>query len=94
MKTQRAILIKALNKRFIPILLAKEFLQYELTGVDRASGQIRRAFPFGRMKRRKDAELQLLDIQMDKGGATKFVLNFGVAPPRRRRMALGKVGAK
>jgi hypothetical protein len=81
MKTKRSLLTRALQERFIPILLKNGFTQSKLTGVDAASGTIRRAFPFGYMKRPKGADLELLDIQMHPRGKLKFVLNFGVAPP-------------
>jgi len=62
-------------------LLKNGFTHAKLTGADAASGTIRRAFPFGCMKRPKGADIELLDIQMDKGGRLKFVLNFGVVSP-------------
>jgi len=81
MKTKRSLLIRALQERLVPILLKNGFTQSKLTGADAASGTIRRAFPFGCMKRLKGADIELVDIQMDKGGKLKFVLNFGVASP-------------
>lgn len=39
------------------------------------------AFPFGRMRRIKGADHELIEIQLDKRGAAKFVLNSGVVPP-------------
>lgn len=81
MKSKRSILIRALQERFIPILLKNGFTQAKLTGTEAASGTIRRAFPFGYMKRPKGSDIELLDIQMDKRGELKFVLNFGVVSP-------------
>ncbi len=33
------------------------------------------------MKRPNGKNIELLDIQMDKGGKLQFVINFGIAPP-------------
>ncbi|WP_343639632.1 hypothetical protein [Roseateles sp.] len=39
------------------------------------------AFPLGRFQRQDGLNLQLVEIQLDKRGAPKFVINVGIAPP-------------
>jgi len=92
MKTRRSLLIRALQERFVPILLRNGFVQSELKGADAASGTIRRAFPFGYMKRPKGADIELLDIQMHPRGKLKFILNFGVARPEGVELPWAKLG--
>ena len=84
MKTKRSLLIRALQERFVPILLKNGFTQSKLTGADAASGTIRRAFPFGCMKRPKGVDIELVDIQMDKRGKLRFVVYLSL----KRLMAL------
>ncbi len=80
MSEARKDLLGALEARFIPVLLAKGFKQFPLEGEENKSPEMKTAFPFGYMKRQKGGDLHLLEIQFDKHGAAKFVLNFGVVP--------------
>jgi hypothetical protein len=81
MKTKRSLLTRALQERFIPILLKNGFTQLKLTGARAANAGMRRDFPFGYMTRPKGTDIELVDIQIHPRGKLKFVMNFGVAPP-------------
>ncbi|WP_143226037.1 hypothetical protein [Acidovorax sp. 56] len=79
--TPRESLVSAVESRLIPRLTEDGFAQHPLVGVERKSAEIMMAFPFGRFKRRHSENLEIVEIQFDKNGAAKFVLNVGVAPP-------------
>jgi hypothetical protein len=81
MKTnERVLLERLIEERLISMLTAAGF---ERAALSVGGGpEISNAFPFGSMRRYRDGrDLELIDIQMDKDGAAKFVLNFGIAPP-------------
>ena len=42
---------------------------------------MRLSFPFGYMRRIKGRNFELLEVQLDKHGRAKFVVNFGIVPP-------------
>ncbi|HEX2593156.1 MAG TPA: hypothetical protein VHL34_16770 [Rhizomicrobium sp.] len=48
---------------------------------DDARGEIRAAFPFGRLRRNGPEGLELVEIQLHKRRAAAFRLNIGIAPP-------------
>jgi hypothetical protein len=74
----RAALLAALKQRLIPLLTSSGFVVHPLSGEERASAEIRGAFPLGYLKRRRGADLELLDVQFHRD---RFVLNFGVVGP-------------
>jgi hypothetical protein len=65
----------------IPFLLERGFAQHSLSNEDAKNRELRVGFPFGYMKRRNGALLELVEVQLDKHGMPKFVLNFGAVPP-------------
>ena len=77
----RESLLNALEHRFVPILVERGFVRHPLSAEDRKSQELQIAFPVGYLKRVKGANVELLEIQLDKHGKAKFVLNFGVAKP-------------
>src|SRR4051812_42603302 len=77
----RELLIEALGERFIPLLAERGFVLYPIANKESVSGELRAAFPFGQLKRTKGSDVELLEIQFDKVGAARFVINIGVVPP-------------
>jgi len=77
MPNGRKLLIGALQEGLVPVLLQKGFAQIPL---HRTSPEMERAFPFGYMRRVKQSRHESVEIQLDKRGGAKFVLNFGVVP--------------
>ena len=80
MPTKRSMLLNIFEKRFIPFLIQNDFGQYPLPKWSETHG-MKLAFPFGLMKRKKGKMVEMIKIQLDRRGAPKFVINFGVIPP-------------
>jgi hypothetical protein len=81
MSTTRTLLIRALQERLIPVFMGLGFNQLPLSPEDQGSREVSFSFPLGRLRRIKnDGSFELLEIQLDKHGAAKFRLNFGVVP--------------
>lgn len=80
MRGDRKILRRLLEKHFIPLLEAKGFERLPLPEKKRKSGELKWAFPLGRLRRIKGADHEVIEIQFDKHGGAKFTLNFGVVP--------------
>jgi hypothetical protein len=78
MLADRAALLGAVKERLIPLLTSRGFVIYPLSSKERASAELRGAFPLGCMKRRKGADLEVVEVQFHRA---RFVLNFGVVPP-------------
>jgi hypothetical protein len=78
---KRELLLQILRERLVPILTERGFEQIALSGEERRSHEINFSFPFGYMRRINGSDFELLEIQLDKHGAARFVLNFGVAIP-------------
>jgi hypothetical protein len=74
----RAALLAALKQRLIPLLASNGFVVHPLSGEERASAEMRGAFPLGYLKRRRGENLELLDVQFHRD---RFVLNLGVVGP-------------
>lgn len=74
----RAALLAALKQRLIPLLTSSGFVVHRLSDEQRASAEMRGAFPLGYLKRRRGTDLELLDVQFHRD---RFVLNFGVVGP-------------
>lgn len=81
MAQNRHLLLRILEERLIGLLLRAGFEQLPLSEAERRSPELSFGFPFGYMRRIRDRDFELLEIQLDKNGKAKFVLNFGVAPP-------------
>jgi hypothetical protein len=78
MSNARKLLIGALREGLVPVLLQNGFTQIPL---HRISPEMERVFPFGYMRRVKGSRHESVEIQLDKYGRPKFVLNCGVVPP-------------
>lgn len=79
-KTDHEHLLRALGEHFVPFLTAQKFVQHPLSTKEAASGEMLAAFPFGRLRRASGGRLDLLEIQLDKHGTPRFVINFGRVP--------------
>jgi len=79
-KNEIDTLIAALDLRLINRVKDLGIVHRSLSDAD-ASIELKRAFPFGRYVRKSGDDLQLIEIQLDKNGKVKFVINFGVVPP-------------
>lgn len=77
---QRRWLIDSIESLLLPELERHGFRRVPLTPIE-ARGEIRFAFPFGRLRREGPGGFELVEIQLDKYGAADFRLNLGVAPP-------------
>jgi hypothetical protein len=74
------------------MLVAHGFARYPLSTKERDSAEMQTAFPFGRMKRARGSELEILEIQFDKRGGARFVVNFGKVPPEGVSLPWGHFG--
>ena len=81
MAEKRDLLLRILRERLISILMERGFEQIALSKEEKRSREVNFSFPFGYMRRAKGADLELLEIQLDKHGAARFVLNFGIVSP-------------
>jgi hypothetical protein len=76
-KTRTQQLRDAVKKLFIPYILSRGFHEDKR--------ELFKPDPYGHLRRRfmrwNGNKLELLNIQFDKHGRPKFVLNFGVVPP-------------
>jgi hypothetical protein len=83
MSATRTLLIRALKDRLVPVFVARGFNQLPLSQEVQESREVRFSFPLGQLRRIKsDGSFELVEIQLDKRGASKFRLNFGVVPLR------------
>jgi len=77
--SDRKLLLQTLQDHLVPVILKDGFEQVPLPK-EISSPETKAAFPFGLMRRKKGRDFELIEIQLDKGGAPKFVVNFGIAP--------------
>lgn len=80
-ETARSVLIDAVQRELMPILASEGF--GERSEMERGKGRNREfqmAFPVSRLVRQKGGQLELVEIQFDKHGAPRFIVNFGVVP--------------
>ena len=82
MRVNRDLLLHTLRERLIPFLAGRGFDQISLSEEEQRSQEVRFSFPFGYMRRLKGTHFELLEIQLDKYGTAKFVLNFDTIPPQ------------
>ena len=75
----RNILLQEIKNRLLPIFTEKGFTLFPLSS-EEASSELKKAFPLGRLKRARAEELDIIEIQFDKKGKPKFVINFGIVP--------------
>lgn len=76
----RKILLRDIENRLIKVFVDNGFVVFPLTPEEQKSPEIKKAFPLGRLKRTNDKILEIVEIQFDKHGKAKFVINFGVVP--------------
>jgi hypothetical protein len=88
----REYLVRELEQRMLPMLLARGFVRHPLSGKERDSAEVLAAFPLGCMKRARDSELEILEIQFDKHDSPRFVINVGKVPPEGISLPWGHFG--
>ena len=76
----RNILLNDVQDRLIKLFTEDGFDIYPLTSEEKKSKEMKIAFPFGRLKRKQGEKLEIAEIQFDKYGKLKFIINFGVVP--------------
>jgi hypothetical protein len=81
MADRRKQLLDLIQERLIPVLHDIGFERVSLSRDDQRSPDMRRAFPLGILKRHRKSVLDVIEIQLDKHGAARFVVNFGIVPP-------------
>ena len=81
MADARKLLLGALREGLVPLLLEKGFAQSPLHK-ERRSREMETAFPFGYIKRARGSHHESIEIQLDKYGRARFVLNCGIVPPK------------
>jgi hypothetical protein len=69
-----------IKARLLSFFIENGFEIVPLSADEKKSREIRTAFPFGRLKRSKAGDLELVEIQLDKHGKPSFIINFGIAP--------------
>jgi hypothetical protein len=79
-KTERRWLLEAIESGLLPELMRRGFVVVPSTGDD-AHGEMRAAFPFGRLRRYGPHDLEIVEIQFHKYRPAAFRLNIGIAPP-------------
>jgi hypothetical protein len=76
---ERRWLVEALREHLLPEITRRGFEIVPLSGED-ARGEIRVAFPFGRLRRAAMGGFELIEIQLDKRSRAAFRLNAGRVP--------------
>lgn len=85
---------EALRRILLPALQARGFDRVPLDAADARSPQIRAAFPFGRLRRRRGGGFEQIEVQFDKRSPQAFRLNFGVIPEAGIAHPVAHVGAE
>lgn len=70
--TDREKLLKILSDLFIPVIEAKGFSRHQI--------HKEKNFPFGDFRREGASGFEVIEIQFDKNGGARFVINFGIIP--------------
>jgi hypothetical protein len=74
-------LLEAIRARLLPEFVRRGFEVVPLSDED-ARGEIRAAFPFGRLRRKGVNGFELIEVQLHPRDLAKFRINLGIAPPR------------
>ncbi|MEW5250840.1 DUF4304 domain-containing protein [Microbulbifer sp. 2201CG32-9] len=75
----RKLLIEELASRLLEPWLKKGFGLVSL-GSDEKGAELETAFPLGRLKKDRNGDIEIIEVQFDKYGAARFVINFGIVP--------------
>lgn len=78
-RQRRKWLLESIESLLLPELERRGFQRVPLTP-EEARGELRIAFPFGRLRREGPRGFELVEIQLDKYGSPVFRLNLGVVP--------------
>lgn len=77
--TFRRVMVKAAREHLVQDFLNRGFQQHPLPPQERKSA-LAVAFPLGRLKRPRNGDLEIVEIQFDKHRRPRFVINFGIVP--------------
>lgn len=80
MNVERGLLIDAIRAHLLPEFVKLGFEVLPLSGKD-AGGEVRMAFPFGRLRRISPNGFEMVEIQLHRRRHASFRLNVGIAPP-------------
>lgn len=80
MTKNRKWLVKSIDEILLPSLRRAGFFVVPLSKEDARSPEIRAAFPFGRLRRQRNAGFDQIEVQLDKRGGSAFRLNLGFFP--------------
>lgn len=77
MTKNRKWLVKSIDEILLPSLRRAGFFVVPLSKEDARSPEIRAAFPFGRLRRQRNAGFDQIEVQLDKRGGSALRLNLG-----------------
>ncbi len=83
MTKNRKWLVKSIDEILLPSLRRAGFFVVPLSKADARSPEIRKAFPFGRLRRQRGVGFDQVEVQLDKHGRAAFRLNLGFVPVSR-----------
>jgi hypothetical protein len=75
----RATLVQNVRNRLANLFLERGFSLIPLPPKE-TNSELKKAFPLGRLKRKRANQLDVIEFQFDKYGKPKFVINFGIVP--------------
>lgn len=76
-KSLRTLLKEDMKRRFIPVFFDKGFSLVPLPPEEK---HFKLIHPFGYLKRKRDGNIDIVEIQFDKYMSPRFVINFGSVP--------------
>jgi hypothetical protein len=79
-KAERGWLLEGIELHVLAAFAELGFARVEPTPEDKRSSEIRRAFPFGQLRRPRGSGIDLVEVQLDKRGRPAFRVNFGATP--------------
>lgn len=77
-KPETESLLGAIESHLLPAIMELGYRRIELSPAEEKSPDFRRAFPFGRLRKRGPRGTQIVEIQLDRDTRTRFRLNAGV----------------
>ena len=89
---ERCWLTEGIRQVLLPALREQGFEAVELTDAE-SQGELKTAFPFGRLRRASQSGLELVEIQLARHGDPAFRMSAGVVPLAGIEHAVGHVAA-
>jgi len=90
---ERRWLTAAIREVLLPAFHAQGFEHVDLTDEENR-GELRTAFPFGRLRRTTDSGFDVVEIQLGRHGEPAFRISAGVVPSAGITHVVGHVAAK